>query len=235
MKRKMIDSKIYVVGDIHGKIDIGKLNNRNFPEQKELTKNDYVIIVGDFGFPWIGLDSPEDNWWLDWINDKNFTTLFIDGNHENFNLLYKYPEKEFLGVNCHQLRDNVYHVKRGEVLKINDFKILCMGGANSHDKAYRKEGVSWWKEEEPTYNEWEKAFLNVEKADIILTHDAPYSVLRAMMLNVEENNVNKMLDRLFQRDLKATKWYFGHHHIDRKINYGGIEFCCLYDIIERME
>lgn len=41
---------IYVTGDTHGVIDIGKLGFKNFPEGKNLTKNDYVIICGDFGF-----------------------------------------------------------------------------------------------------------------------------------------------------------------------------------------
>ena len=41
--------KIYVTGDTHIPIDISKLNMREFPEQKELTREDYVIILGDFG------------------------------------------------------------------------------------------------------------------------------------------------------------------------------------------
>ena len=43
---------IYVTGDTHQSIDIHKLTTSNFPEQKELTKNDYVIICGDFGLLW---------------------------------------------------------------------------------------------------------------------------------------------------------------------------------------
>ena len=33
---------IFVTGDCHG--DFRKLNKENFPEQKEMTKDDYVII-----------------------------------------------------------------------------------------------------------------------------------------------------------------------------------------------
>ena len=40
---------IYLTGDLHGSIDISKLNTRNFPEQKIMTKQDYVVILGDFG------------------------------------------------------------------------------------------------------------------------------------------------------------------------------------------
>lgn len=45
-------SRIFVTGDLHGQIDIRKLNKRNFPIQEELTKEDYLIIVGDFGLVW---------------------------------------------------------------------------------------------------------------------------------------------------------------------------------------
>ena len=43
---------IFITGDTHGEIDIAKLNSKNFPQGNDLTKNDYVIILGDFGFIW---------------------------------------------------------------------------------------------------------------------------------------------------------------------------------------
>lgn len=38
---------IYITGDCHQNYE--RFNTRNFPEQKEMTKDDYVIICGDFG------------------------------------------------------------------------------------------------------------------------------------------------------------------------------------------
>ena len=38
---------IYVTGDTHA--DFRRFSTREFPEQKELTKDDFVIICGDFG------------------------------------------------------------------------------------------------------------------------------------------------------------------------------------------
>ena len=41
---------IYITGDCHSNFE--RFNTRNFPEQKEMTKDDYVIICGDFGGVW---------------------------------------------------------------------------------------------------------------------------------------------------------------------------------------
>ena len=82
---------IYVTGDTHANIDIEKLNTTKFPQQKNLTKDDYLIICGDFGLCWDG--SRREMWWQDWLTAKNFTTLWIDGNHENFDMLYQFPLK----------------------------------------------------------------------------------------------------------------------------------------------
>lgn len=37
---------IYITGDTHGALDIGKLNTKKFPEQKQMTKDDFVIVCG---------------------------------------------------------------------------------------------------------------------------------------------------------------------------------------------
>ena len=39
---------INVTGDTHGDW-MSRLNINAFPEQKEMTKDDYVIVLGDFG------------------------------------------------------------------------------------------------------------------------------------------------------------------------------------------
>ena len=44
---------IFVTGDTHGSIDVHKLNHRNF-NYDGMTRNDYIIIAGDFGFIWYG-------------------------------------------------------------------------------------------------------------------------------------------------------------------------------------
>ena len=64
---------IFVTGDTHANLDIGKLSTRRFPEQKELTKEDFLIVCGDFGLVWDG--SAREIYWQDWLTSKNYTTL----------------------------------------------------------------------------------------------------------------------------------------------------------------
>ncbi|WP_260504042.1 hypothetical protein [Paenibacillus illinoisensis] len=73
-----------------------------------MTKDDYVIIVGDFGLIWDG--SNEDRYWLKWLDKtKSFTTLFLDGNHENFDLLEQYPVENWNGGKVHRINKSVIH------------------------------------------------------------------------------------------------------------------------------
>ena len=68
---------IYVTGDTHG--DFRRFSTDIFPEQKEMTKEDFVIICGDFGGIWCQEDNRKamknENYWLDWLDQKPFTTL----------------------------------------------------------------------------------------------------------------------------------------------------------------
>jgi len=122
---------IYVTGDTHG--DIRRLNSESFPEQKEMTKDDYVIILGDFGLVWEQEESKEEKHWLDWLERKPFTTLFVDGNHENFARLNVYLEEEWHGGTVHRIRPSVIHLMRGYVYDIDGAKCFSFGGAPSHD------------------------------------------------------------------------------------------------------
>jgi hypothetical protein len=142
---------IYITGDTHGMEDWEKINTTNFPIQKGLTKNDYLIITGDFGGVWDGEE--QDRYILKSYDQRPFTTLFIDGNHENHDLLDKYPVEKWNGGKIHRISDSVIHLMRGQVFELDGVKIFAMGGAESTDKMYRREGISWWSREMPSYNE----------------------------------------------------------------------------------
>ena len=173
---------IYITGDTHIPIDIVKLNNYRFPEQKNLTKNDYVLILGDCGICWGNYE--EELYWRENLKNRNFTTLFIDGNHENFNLLKKYKVKKWNGGKVHFINDSIIHLMRGQVFIIENLKFFTMGGATSIDKHHRIEGKSWWPEEMPSNKEFNEGMNNLNKhnweVDYVLTHAAPDAIFKAL-------------------------------------------------------
>ncbi len=123
---------IYITGDCHQ--DFGRFNTGIFPEQKEMTKDDYVIVCGDFGGVWNrGGENKEEKHLMDWLEGKPFTTLFVDGNHENFDRLYAYPVEEWHGGKVHKIRPTVIHMMRGQVFAIDGKSVFTFGGASSHD------------------------------------------------------------------------------------------------------
>lgn len=71
---------IFATGDTHG--NFLRFEPENFPEQREMTKDDYVIICGNFGGVWD--NSRKERRQLDWLESLPFTLLFVSGNHENF-------------------------------------------------------------------------------------------------------------------------------------------------------
>ena len=234
-------NKIIVTGDIHGN-PFQRLNLENFPEGKTFTKEDYVIILGDFGLVWD--DSAMEHSCLDWLENKPWTTLFIDGNHENYDLLNKFPIEEWGGGRVQKIRSSVIHLLRGEVYDIGGYKFLAMGGARSHDiqdgilevgdprikiwkkdnfKLFRINHISWWEEEIPNEEERKNALKNLAendyKVDYILTHEAPSSDVVLMdHLLYHPDEYSKWLEMEIRQKVKYKKWFFGHYHLNLDVN-----------------
>ena len=164
---------IFVTGDTHGvqqcsshSVDgfMHRLNTVSFPEQKDLTKNDYVVICGDFGGVWATdritvHESKEEKNGLDWLDSRSFTTLFVPGNHENYDRLTGckneklinswfydkmlseekeklrrgYPRKEWHGGFVRELRPSVLMLERGDNFEVDGCYCFAFGGARSHD------------------------------------------------------------------------------------------------------
>lgn len=208
---------IFVTGDTHGTLDTGKFSRRNFPVWNELTRQDYMIICGDFGGVWDG--GKHDAAALDFFTQQKFTTLFVDGNHENLDMLDAMPVEEWNGGKVHRVRDSVIHLMRGQIFGLCGQSIFTFGGGNSIDKEYRLAGRSWWPQEMPSAAEYEEAMRNLEqnafKVDTILTHAAPESL---MCLFHPEHEDERELNLFLQQVMDKTEyshWYFGHLHEDR--------------------
>ena len=217
-------SRVFVTGDTHGPMSIGRLDANNFPKGKELSKEDYVIICGDFGLIFDVEESDEEREWLSWLNNKPWTTLFIDGNHENFHRLNNYPVSEWHGGKVHMIRPSVIHLMRGQVFNINGYKWFTYGGAESVDRIYRVINKSWWPQETPSIDDYNEALKNLRKnnfkVDYIVTHAMPadyleqlfyrtYSTKTPYQLYDFKTILNDEQSRCLYRD-----WFCGHYHMN---------------------
>ena len=211
---------IYITGDTHIPLDSGKLLPENFPEGSMLDENDYLIILGDFGGVWDN-KSPEHKKWLDFLSSRRYTTLFIDGNHENFDILNAMEVELFCGGKVHKVRDNIIHLMRGQVYNIAGTVFFTFGGGFSRDRERRIPHISWWKEEMPTDKEYEEGMKNLKEngymVDYILTHTAPLSVISQFFLPFGETKLNQYLSEV-DRLVSYKKWYLGHVHADKEVD-----------------
>ena len=212
---------IYVTGDTHIPLDIKKLEEKYFPEQRNMTKNDYLIICGDFGGIWG--NGRGDNFYLNKLENKNFTTLWVDGNHENFDLLKRYKVTKWKGGNVQFIKPSIIHLMRGQVYTIEDKKFFTFGGGNSIDKSMRENGRTWWAEEMPNKKEYEEGLKNLKlhnyKIDYIISQTAPYSINKHIFKKglKDEYKLNKYLEKI-EKTCEYKKHYFGHFHEDMDID-----------------
>lgn len=228
---------IYVTGDIHGGKHVAKLGA--FTKKKIFIGYDYVIICGDFGVLW---KPGEELYWLNWINKKPWTTLWVDGNHENFDMLKGYPVVEFCGGKAHKITDKIYHLMRGEVFTIEDKTFFALGGAESHDRECRTENVTWWAGEMPSDDEYDNAVRNLEKhnwsVDYIISHCCASSVQDVIAKDkgynkYPHNRLTDFFENVILERCRFNKWFFGHYHdnIDMDGEFIGL-FNCIYDLQE---
>ena len=61
----------------------------------ELTKEDYIIICGDFGLCWAKDKTFE--YHCKNFAEKPYTILWVQGNHENYDMIGEYPLEELHG------------------------------------------------------------------------------------------------------------------------------------------
>lgn len=248
---------MYITGDCHA--DWRKFNKESFPEGNLLTRSDYVLVLGDFG---IWDNSKREEWWLDWMSKKNFTILFVDGNHENFDILNKLPVSTWNGGKVHFIRENIIHLMRGEIYNIDGYKFFTFGGANSHDIEdgileltdplfkekekrlkklekfrYRINHKTWWKEELPSKEEMDYGLENLKKnnnkVNFIISHDCPSSIMKYLDRYSEEYK-NDDLNEYFETINQTIDFnvWLFGHHHENKKINN--KYICLYEQIVKI-
>lgn len=229
---------IYVTGDLHSGFDIQKLYDWKIGPT--LTRKDYLIVAGDFGYPWTFSDDEELE--LLWLEGGPYTVLFIDGNHERFDYLDERPYEEWHGGLVQRLRKNspVRRLCRGQVYDIDNIRLFTMGGATSVDKQWRHQGEDWWPQELPDTENFDEACKNLDavdwKVDYVVTHTCSNRMLPQALWpspgwqNPSHDRLTDFLDELEDR-LEFKHWYFGHMHKDRDCDE---KHTLLYDNIVKM-
>ena len=249
---------VYVTGDCHA--DFRKFSTDRFPDQKEMTRDDIVIICGDFG---IWDNSNEEKYWLKWLNEKPFTTVFVDGNHENFDRLYgtEFQTVDFHGGRAHKIRPHIFHLMRGYMFTFDGKKFWCFGGASSHDiddgildaddfetpqafyaaikqgykygKQFRINHISWWEQELPSQEEMDFGMKTLEENNFETDFIISHCCPQdvASALGFHGSDRLTMYFNEVASRTKFNRWYFGHYHGEESV-WG--KFVLHYDKIERI-
>lgn len=170
------------------------------------------VQVGDFGMGF-GTKGAAD--FVDsMIDEMPGNHRYIRGNHDD-------PKES---------KKSKHWIKDGTIE--ND--IMYVGGANSIDKDYRIEGLSWWPNEQLNTAEWNSVYDKYINANprIMVTHDCPKFIYYEIHDKVFDypGDVTAISFDLFWKDHKPEIWIFGHHHksFDKVID--GTRFICLAEL-----
>lgn len=218
---------VYITGDTHGYYQL--LMDRLEANNYHLTKEDILIIMGDFGFVWSFAENIDA---FKKLSNESFTVAFIDGNHEEFPLINSFPVSEWNGGKVHRIgiSENIIHLMRGQCFNIEGMSFFTMGGAYSIDKDTlpRKEGVDWFPEELPNNEEYRTASATLEKHnykfDYILTHTVPDAALYELGFGPDYHDaeLTGFLQWVYTHS-EFKKWFAGHFHDERELLNGNLK------------
>ncbi|MBR4306362.1 MAG: metallophosphoesterase [Ruminiclostridium sp.] len=218
---------IMITGDMHG--DLTRFKN---PMLKQLKKNDALIVTGDFGCVWNG-DEKEKKV-LKALGKKKYNLLFVEGVHENFELLSKYPVEEWCGGMTRVISGNLRQLMRGQCYEIAGKKIFTFGGGQSEENnSYLEpDEEQKWIAEIPTEKELatgiENLSKNGNKVDFIISYEPPSKIAEFIEVgSTSRNHINTYLDKI-QDSVEFTHWYFGKLHLNKLIPP---RYSCVFDSV----
>lgn len=204
-------SKVLIVGDVHGIFGyLDRLLN--------IHKPDIAIVTGDFGY-WPKIFGRKIELWKTTPFTHNCKLYFCDGNHEDHDALDELTNNEVM--------PNVFFMKRGSILTINNKNILFVGGALSIDKKYRTPKYDWF-EQEILKDEDLLSIPDNVKIDIVISHTAPseFNFKTDLFFPDPSRDVlSKILNKYHPKE-----WYFGHFHKYYEGKYKNCKWTMLADV-----
>lgn len=201
---------IYVTGDMHGELEV-------FSERKlgQIKKNDTLIVTGDFGFLWN--DSKEEQKNLKKLGKKKYNILFVEGAHENLELIKQHEEVDFCGGKAYRIADNIYCLKRGDIYTVESRRIFALGGGLPPFEDQGEENPPSMPDDDELNRAVENLQAHHREVDIIITHEAPASVKKLIDRRAAINDLNIFLDTVLH-NTRYGRWFFGSLHQDRAIS-----------------
>ena len=176
--------------------------------------------IGDMGLGFKGVQLPE-------LERKH---RWFRGNHDNPSVCKQHPNYA------------------GDYAYDPEHELFWIAGAWSIDQAYRIPGVSWWFDEELTYDEFQKAkelYLE-KKPKVVLSHDCPEMIGGLVVERgpgfyiIGDDGTPKLAGKIRTRTGQCLQemweahqpelWIFGHYHLsfDHKLN--DTRFICLNEL-----
>ena len=109
---------IMLSGDLHGNAmnELTAINSKHVANKcKDPFSIHYHIILGDCGFLFRGTHKEvdkNDKYLQDWFAEKNYITLCVFGNHENYEKILSLPKVDIgIGEMVYKVSDKIYYYK----------------------------------------------------------------------------------------------------------------------------
>lgn len=164
-----------------------------------------TIQLGDLGF-----NSAHDRQLYRWnICSKHYVVF---GNHD----YYPYVNQPYSLNGCYEFEG---------------YRVACIRGANSIDKAYRVVGQDWFAEEEQSYSELSNLIADIVKfkPDIIISHDCPQWIAKDYF-GIKDLSRTRQALQVLSEMVSPQMWVFGHHHKSMKVSKCGVDYRCLTEL-----
>ena len=214
-------ANILFVGDVHGKWwDYGYIISEEKYDYENPTQGllkdhfDMSIQVGDFGW---GFPNPKLRE-VEYLENvmENSNSKYIRGNHDNPAACRKH--RFYINDGTYDEENEIFHV----------------GGAYSIDHMVRKEGLTWWRDEELSYIELMNCIntYDEKKPKIMVTHDGPESIINSVFpfyRKDRNDRTRQALDNMFEIH-KPEIHIFGHWHYSIDKTILGTRFICLNEL-----
>lgn len=210
--------RVAFVGDWHANTSWAVLAIEHAKERGA----DVIVHLGDFGYAFQARFVGDV---ADACRRTGLHLLFVDGNHEDFRRLNRFPQRD---DGLRVVADRVWHLPRGHRWEWGGLRLLACGGAHSVDRPWREPGVSWWPQEWVTDDDVVRC-VDGGPADMLVAHDCPTGVdipgLRPDLfppleiLRADEHRA--VLRRIVDGTQPAVVWH-GHYHqaYRRTVDFG---------------